>query len=186
MSEEKQSKWKGCLQIFLFLALIGYIVEQCESSSCEICGDYSYNHFETSSAFSDSDLADMIGEDKIDDYKKRLESEPSMVYSLQIDRPEELDDGGIRAEVYLGIGSKIGDVYYKGKIVTIEDDDTADGMLRIEYRYNSSIEEFEQITFSNDQNILFYDKQDGNLVLRNGNSSEYGLSNIEGYVFEKE
>jgi len=87
-------------------------------------------YFENGSAFSDDDIADMLGEDKVDEYKKKLESEPSLIYAITIDRPEELDDGGVRAEIMIGIGSPFyGEVTYKGKVVTTTGEETADGII---------------------------------------------------------
>jgi len=189
MTGKQQSKGylKGCLQIFIVLAILGYFVEQCENSSCDVCGDYSFEYFENGSAFSDDDIADMVGEDKVDEYKNKLSSEPSMIYAVTIDRSEKLDDGGVRAEIMIGIGSPFyGDVTYKGKVVTTTGEETADGIIRIEYRYNFSLKEFEQITFGNDQNILFYDLESKGIRIRNGNSSEYGLSTLDGDLFLRE
>lgn len=47
-----------------------------------------------------------------------------------------------------------GDVTYKGKVITTTGDETADGIIRIEYRYNNSSAKFEQITFDM-SNIIF-------------------------------
>ncbi len=188
--EEKQkpkSYFKGCLHIFIGLAIIGYIMEQCEKSSCVVCGKYAYEKFDKYSVYSDKEIADMIGADKVKEFKNQLNSEPTIIYVMNIDRPENLDDGEVRAEIYISMATPYyGDVTYKGKVITTTGDETADGIIRIEYRYNNSSAKFEQITFDNVQNILFYDLDDSGIRIRNGNSSEFGLSTLESDLFLKD
>lgn len=184
--QKHKGHFKGCLQIFIGLAIIGFIMEQCEKQSCAVCGEYTFEYFDNNPVYSDEDIAEMVGADKVKEFKNKLNSEPSIIYVMNIDRPEILDDSEIRAEIYISMTTPFyGDVTYKGKLVTTTGDKTADGIIRIEYKYNNSSVRFEQITFGNDQNILFYDLDSKGIRIRNGNSSEYGLSTLEGELFLK-
>lgn len=188
MEEKKESQgyMNGCLRIFFLLFIIGLLVQYCDNASCDICGDYTYKEFDNTSAFSDEEIADIVGADKVQEFKNKLSSEPSLIYVIKINTPEKLDDGEIRAEIMISAASHIGDVIYKGKLITIKDEETADGMIRIEHRYSERFSKFEQITHSNTQNILFFDLEEDGIRIRNGNSSEFGLSTLNNALFVKD
>lgn len=189
MSEEQNSKsnWGGCFSIFILLAIIGYIGQKCETDSCAVCGDYTYKYYVEESAFSDSDISDMVGADRVDEYKQKLKSEAGMIYAMTIDSPEELDEGGIRGEIVIGIQTRnMGDVIYKGKLITTPGEEEGDGIVRIEYRYNDFLSKYEQITFNKAHNLLSFKIEENGLRFRNENSTEFGLSTLDGDLFVKD
>ncbi|RMH39485.1 MAG: hypothetical protein D6694_11150 [Gammaproteobacteria bacterium] len=152
---------KGCLQIFLMLAVLGYFVEKCEESACEICGSYTF---------------------------KNIEFDSGLTYVLTVDEPELLKEGITRARVLVGIhASNFADVLmYKGQIIFPLKDTETEGMIRVEYRYNNLLDDWQQITFANDSNILFCELTDEGLILRNGNSGELFLSMLDNDLFVKD
>lgn len=181
--------FKGCLQIFAALCVIGYIAEQSSCNwfdqSCSICGEYIYEHFERESAFSDSDISNTLGKARVKEYKEKIASESSATYVLNLSNPEDIENNQIRGIMYLSLHDRLkGDIAYKGKFLTTPNE-TMDGLLRVEQRYNDLNKDWEQITYSKNSNVLSFKISDGDLVVKSLTSDAYGLSSLNEAVFKK-
>lgn len=200
-SEENPNKTstglKNCLSWIILFAIVGWVAEKCDkcgflpgslSINCDVCGSYSYEDF-AENAFSDSDVADMVGANRVDEYKQRLKSEPAAIHVLDFTDPKTLDDGTIRGTAMIGIQSKLvnGITTYKGTFIKTKDEEDYDGIIRIEYKRNDVTNEWEQITFNNYQNAIFYTIKDKNLLLKSAtNNDTYGICCYKDAVFKKD
>lgn len=172
---ENNSKTGSCLKYFIFLIIVGGIVKYFDTPSCSLCGEYSYTEY-TNSVFSDNEIAEIIGRDRVSEFKDRLKNEASATYILKLSDPEKLDNNQIRGKIYLGVQTKFsGIITYKGKFLTTPNDSIADGILRIEERHNDRDGSWEQITFSNSQNILFYKISGKDIIITSKTTSDLGL-----------
>lgn len=166
--------------ILIVTAIIGCGI----GDNCQICGDYVYKEY-IESTYSDYEISEMVGRDKVEEYKKKLKDNPASIYVLKLEYSETLENGNLRGTANIGIQTKsYGDVIYKGKFLTVSDADDFDGLIRISYRYDDFKEEFEQITFNEKHNILTYNKIDSGLVVSNLNSAEFGLTSLENAFFK--
>lgn len=153
-SEKKTSKWKGWLVIFIIIGFLGSNYEECNSPKCAFCGSYSYSEF--------------VGNDK---------SDPKIIHALELSGPKNLEDGTIRGTAIIGIQLKYSEpIIYKGTFIKNSKSDPYDGMIRIEYKQNSITTDWEQITFGDYNNFIFYNISDNNLLLKSAsNVHEFGI-----------
>jgi hypothetical protein len=172
---ENNSKGGSCLKYFIILLIIWGIAKYFDTPSYSVCGEYSFTEY-AKSVFSDNDIAEMIGREKVSEFKDRLKNEASATYVLTLSDPEQLDKNQTRGKIYLGMQTKFsGIIAYKGKFLTTPNDSIADGILRIEERHNDRTDSWEQITFSNSQNILFYKISGKDIVITSKTTSDLGL-----------
>jgi len=131
------------------------------SVNCDVCGSYSYEEF-AGNAFSDSDVAEIVGANRVNEYKQRLKSEAAAIHVLDFTDPKTLEDGTVRGTAMFGIQSKFpnGLTTYKGTFIKTKNDENYDGMIRIEFQRNEILNDWEQIAFRNDQNVILYKIKD--------------------------
>jgi hypothetical protein len=172
---DTNSKSSTCLKYVIIIAIFGGIAKYFDTSSCSICGEYTFEEH-AKPVFSDSDIAEMIGKDRVSEFKDKLKNEASAIYVLTLSEPENLDKNQTRGKLYLGVQTKYsGIVAYKGKFLTTPGDASGDGILRIEERHNDKTDNWEQITFSNSQNVLFYKMSGKDVVINSKTTSDLGL-----------
>jgi hypothetical protein len=110
----------------------------------------------------------------------------SMNFELHYSDPEVLDNGNVRGKVYFGVNSPVGAFFFKGSFAHDPSVGEHDGMIRLEYRRNGSTDAWEQISYENTDNVMFYKiREAGGLIVQNGNCTEFPLASISELLFFK-
>ena len=184
---------KGCIWlIVVVIALIGLVADKYGFLSktfdnCDVCGKYIYKEY-AQNVFSDKEISDMVGADRVGEYKKKLKDEPAALHLLELSEPETVENGKTRGTAIFTIQSKFSKelLRYKGKFLVLDKGEKYDGFIRIEYTCIDA-SDWEQITFSNDQNIIFYRiTSDGIIFDTAGNINLDGIASYKEANFIKD
>lgn len=137
---------------------------------CDVCDTYTYTHFNNQNdiLYSDEEIGEMIGHDKIDEFKNKMINEPKAHYALSLSMPELLDGGMIRGKVIMSVSDRlIGDAIFIGTFLRMKNEENMDGLIKLtSYSDQYSGGEKTLSTLKNENMISFKLHPEG-IILKN-------------------